>query len=198
MNSKILLVLFSCTQIGFSQNSDVMKLPYEQIPEYPSTYTPGNILSRFIDGLGYRYYWATEGLSARDLKFAPSKEGRTMLQTLRHINQLSKGILNAIQNLPNIRTNNQPEANFEELRKETLFNFKKVSELLSEKSAKDVAAYTVIFQSGENRREFPFWNMINGQISDALYHVGQVVSFRRSSGNPVNPKVNVFIGKTGN
>jgi len=54
----------------------------------------------------------------------------------------------------------------------------------------------VIFKRGENESEFPFWNVINGQISDAIYHTGQVVSFRRSSGNPMNPKVNVFSGKT--
>ena len=43
---------------------------------------------------------------------------------------------------------------------------------------------------------FPFWNMINGPISDAIWHSGQVVANRRASGNPINPKVNVFIGKT--
>lgn len=37
--------------------------------------------------------------------------------------------------------------------------------------------------------------MLNGPIADALWHVGQVVSFRRSSGNPFNSKVSVFSGK---
>jgi hypothetical protein len=36
--------------------------------------------------------------------------------------------------------------------------------------------------------------MINGPISDALTHVGQVNSFRRLSGNPVSP-ANVFSGE---
>ena len=30
---------------------------------------------------------------------------------------------------------------------------------------------------------------------DALYHVGQVVSYRRAAGNPIDPQVNVFLGK---
>ncbi len=199
MNIKAILFIALCgyTHISFSQNSDTMQLPYEQIPEYPTDYTSGNILSRFIDGLGYRYYWATEGLTEKDLDYAPSKEGRTMQQTIQHIYDLSKGIVNAPQNLPNIRNANQPELTFKELRKQTLLNLKKASELLSGKSAKDLGTYKVIFQSGDNKREFPYWNMINGQISDAIYHVGQVVSFRRSSGNPMNPKVSVFIGKTG-
>ncbi len=199
MNIKILAltVYLFFTQVNHGQNLDIMQLPYEQIPEYPSDFTSGNVVSRFIDGLGYRYYWATEGLTEKDLKHAPSEEGRTMLQTLQHIYGLSQGIVNAPQNLPNIRNTNQPELPFEELRKQTLLNFKKASELLSGKSAEDLATYKVIFQSGDNKREFPYWNMINGQISDAIYHVGQVVSFRRSSGNPMNPKVSVFIGKTG-
>ena len=41
----------------------------------------------------------------------------------------------------------------------------------------------------------PFWNIINGPISDALWHCGQVVMLRRASGNPFNSKVNVFSGK---
>ena len=43
---------------------------------------------------------------------------------------------------------------------------------------------------------FPFWNHLNGPIADALWHSGQIVSNRRASGNPLNSKVNVFIGKT--
>ena len=34
-----------------------------------------------------------------------------------------------------------------------------------------------------------------GPIADALWHVGQVVTFRRSSGNPFNSKASVFTGK---
>ena len=41
----------------------------------------------------------------------------------------------------------------------------------------------------------PFWNLINGPFSDIIYHTGQVVAFRRISGNPINPGVNVFVGQ---
>ncbi|MFT7499284.1 MAG: hypothetical protein ACI8QP_001887, partial [Porticoccaceae bacterium] len=43
--------------------------------------------------------------------------------------------------------------------------------------------------------EYPFWDLINGPIEDAVWHSGQLVSFRRSSGNPMNPKVNFLTGK---
>ncbi len=194
---RFFLLIFSFTLSGFSQNTKDMQLPYEQIPEYPENYTSGNVISRFIDGLGYRYYWATEGLTENDLQFSPSKQARTTLQTIEHLYELSEAIVHAPQNLPNIRPTDTPDLTFDELRKNTLLNLKKASALFSGKSEKDIANYKVIFQSKENRSEFPYWNMINGQISDAIYHVGQVVSFRRSSGNPINPKINVFLGKTG-
>ncbi len=199
MNIKIFAFILGLfiTQISFAQNSETMQLPYEQIPEYPSDFNAGNVISRFIDGLGYRYYWATEGLTEKDLQHSPSKEARTMIQTLQHIYGMSKGIANAPQNLANISGQGTEELSFEELRKQTLLNFKKASNLVSGKTPEEVAKFAVIFQNGENKREFSYWHMINGQISDCIYHVGQIVSFRRSAGNPMNPKVNVFLGKTG-
>ena len=32
---------------------------YYQIPEYPEKYTSENVTARMVDGLGFRYYWAT-------------------------------------------------------------------------------------------------------------------------------------------
>jgi len=193
----IFLLFFNFSIFCYGQNIDDMKLPYKQIPEYPENYTSGNVISRLIDGLGYRYYWATEGLTEKDLKYIPSEEARSTLKTLEHIYDLSKAIVNASQNKPNIRSANKTELLFNELREKTLLNFKKASDLFLGKSADDLLNYAIVFQNKEQKREFPYWNMINGQISDAIYHVGQIVSFRRSSGNPMNSKVNVFIGKTG-
>ena len=51
------------------------------------------------------------------------------------------------------------------------------------------------FKMGDDNLDFPFWNAINGTVADALYHVGQVVSHRRAAGNPIDPQVNVFVGK---
>ena len=51
------------------------------------------------------------------------------------------------------------------------------------------------FKMGDDDLDFPFWNAINGPVADALSHVGQVVSYRRAAGNPIDPQVNVFLGK---
>ena len=149
-----------------------------------------------IDGLGYRYYWATEGLTAKDLNYKPSEDARTMLETLQHLYGLSLTIVNAPQNKVNIRPMDFTLFSFEELREKTLVNLEKASALTNGKTAEDLKGFKVIFQRGENQSEFPYWNMLNGPIADAIYHTGQLVVFRRASGNPVNAGMNVFIGKT--
>lgn len=148
-----------------------------------------------IDGLGFRYHWATEGLTETDLAFTPSEGSRSTLETLTHIYELSETIVNAPQNEPNIRPVDWSGLSFDTLRQRTLANLQKASAFCQGKTAKEVAEFTIIFRRGERSSEFPYWNMINGPIADAIYHTGQIVVFRRAAGNPINPKVNVFLGQ---
>lgn len=171
-------------------------LPYKNIPVNQEEYNPGNIIARFIDGLGYRYYWATEGLTTKDLDYKPSEESRSTRQTLDHIFDLSLVIVSVANNEPFKRLFQPSAMPFSELRERTLTNFKKASEAFANKSEEEISQLRVIFASNEQRSKYPVWNLINGQISDALYHTGQLVSFRRTSGNPMNPNVNVFLGIT--
>ncbi len=166
---------------------NAQKLPYYEIPEASKEFTAGSVASRMIDGLGFRYYWATEGLTEKDLNFKPTPEARTSGETIDHILGLSQVILNAALNKPN--GGKQPEMTFKQKREKTLQNLKEASEILRDQ--KDLSEFKVIF--GENK--YPFWNAINGPIADAMWHVGQVVSFRRSSGNPFPKGISVFTGK---
>ena len=77
----------------------------------------------------------------------------------------------------------------------SLQNLKACSELLRVDLNKDVEEYEVTFKRGEKMSSFPVWNLINGPLSDAIYHTGQIVSFRRASGNPLDPNVRVFLGR---
>ena len=171
-------------------------LPYQTIPEYPAKYNAATVTARMIDGLGYRYYWATEELRTEDLTYRPSLESRTTEETLEHIYSLSNTILNAVLNKANIRPSEENELSFEEKRKATLTNFKADSDMLRQKKNKHLKKMNIAFQRGEKKSEFPFWHNFNGPIADALWHTGQIVSFRRAAGNPINPKINVFTGKT--
>lgn len=170
-------------------------LPYHQIPAYPDKYTQGNMMARMIDGLGYRYYWASEGLRAADLEYAPSEDSRDAGHTLEHIYDLSRTVLTTIQKKPNVRPLPEEEMEFEEMRKRTLENLKAASDILKGNKKKDFKESDVVFQRGDKSSSFPFWNLINGPIMDGIYHTGQIVAYRRASGNPLNGKVNVFMGK---
>lgn len=175
-----------------------MELPYYQIPDYPEDYSPGSVAARMIDGLGFRYYWATEGLTQKDLDYKPSEDGRTCMETLEHIHSMSQMILNAADGAPNVRVENPPKYSYEELRKMTLENIQEASTKMLGKQAEDMENCKVVFQNGDNQSSFPYWNMLNGMLSDCIYHTGQIVLLRRASGNPKNPNVSVFMGKLRN
>ncbi len=172
-------------------------LPLKEIPPYPESYSTGNVMARMAEGLGYRYYWATEGLTEKDLNYKPEGEDtRTSRETLDHILELSGMLVNATKKQPNIRPQPKGNFSFDEIRAKTLQNINEAAEILRNCSNEEFDEFLVVFQRGENKSEFPFWNMINGPLSDAIYHVGQVVTFRRSSGNPMPKGVSVFMGKT--
>jgi uncharacterized damage-inducible protein DinB len=192
----ILISLFLLITINLqSQETMNVSLPYATIPEAPTEYTAGTVVSRMVDGLGFRYYWATANLTDKELDYAPENEGRTIRQTLKHLYGLSEVIVNAAKKQATDRTGTvkTPEMSYQEQRKATLENLKLASEHF--KQAEDLAAHAVIFKRTNGEAEFPFWNNINGPIADAIWHAGQVVTLRRIAGKPINPKVNVFLGK---
>ncbi|MCF6295427.1 MAG: hypothetical protein L3J25_07035 [Flavobacteriaceae bacterium] len=185
--SILVVIIFSINVID-AQNKMEEKLPYYELPDYSETYTAGTVAARMVDGLGFRYYWATEGLRDEDLAYKPSEDGRTTEETIDHIYSLTKVIVNSTLNKPNTKAE-EPEMTFAEKRKKTLENIKIAADIL--RVSKDVSEFKIIF--GTN--EYPFWNQLNGPIADAIWHCGQVISFRRSSGNPYNSKASVFSGK---
>lgn len=172
-------------------------LPFRQIPAYPETYTAKTMLVRMIDGLGFRYYWATETLTVTDLAYKPTPEARTTEHTIDHILGLTTIIANAIQKKINTRSGEETSAMaFVRKRQLTLQNLKTARDILMA-GPDSVANYKLLFGTATKPVSYPIWNLINGPLEDALWHVGQVVSFRRSSGNPINPKVDVLTGKLG-
>lgn len=170
-------------------------LPYRQLPEAPEQYTASAVAARMIDGLGFRYYWATEGLRAADLAYKPSPDGRTTLETLTHIHGLSTMIYNSAVQLPNQRPGPAAPEGFENLRRGTLANLKAASDRLRAASTNELEQFDMVFEREGAQSTVPYWYQLNGPIADALWHVGQVVAFRRASGNPVFPGISWFQGK---
>ncbi len=188
MRKFITLVLLFNTIESFSQED----LPFYEITNYPESYSSGNVVSRMIDGLGFRFYWASEGLREKDLKYRISPDSRSAQEIIEHIHVLSQIILNSLQNKPTLSGNEQ-KFNFVELRKKILKNLETSSNIL--KTSKDLSKFKIVFQRDGSTSEFPFWNQINGPIEDAVWHSGQLVMLRRASGNPFNSKASVFTGK---
>jgi hypothetical protein len=182
--------------IAFSLSAQDKSLPYYEMASYPETFTAGSVASRMIDGLGFRFYWATEGLRESDLAFKPGKDARTSLETITHIYEMSFIILNSSTKTANVRGQDIPLP-YAAMRKRTLENFKNASDHLRAATDQEMKEFKLIFKQGDQSFEFPFWHQLNGPIADCIWHTGQLVSFRRSSGNPFNETVDVFSGKAG-
>lgn len=191
MKIKLLILIISLCMTNFSNAQDD-KLPYYEIPDHPEEYNEGTVVARMVDGLGFRYFWATEGLRDEDLSYKPSEEGRTTAETVDHLYGLTKVILNSALKLPNAG-GDDGEMTFAEKRAKTLQMLKQAADIF--RSSEDLSEFTLVFARGENTSEFPFWNNINGPIADAIWHCGQVVLLRRASGNPFNSNASVFSGK---
>ena len=191
---KLILIIIFIPLVSFTQTSYGDDLPFSEIGDYPNEFSQSNIVSRMIEGLGYRYYWATKSLNDNDLNYKPSDDSRTTFEVIKHIHELTIMISSSFEN----KTVDFPseQYDYKSLREKTLLNLKYIHEEL--KSSPDFSKLSISFQRGDSTMSFPFWNQINGPISDALWHCGQVVMNRRASGNPLQKGVNVFIGKTSN
>lgn len=176
-------VFFILSFILLNLGVSAQELPYKSIFKAPESYSAASVTSRMIDGLGYRFYWATEGLREQDLNYGPQGEGRNIKQTVKHIYDLCQLVMLSVdKQMDSV----QGSDDFQVLRAETLKALHATSVKLRAMSDEEVAKIDF--------RGFPFWNVINGPVSDAIYHTGQIVLLRRMSGNPMNPKVNVLTG----
>lgn len=186
MKQYILSIAFLVSITVIAQTEET-PLPYYEIPENSETYTAGTVAARQVDGLGFRFYWATEGLTEKDLAYKPGEDVRTTEETIKHIYDLSVIVVNSTLNKANKREEKE-KLSFKDMRDQTLRNLKQAADIL--RTSEDLSKFKIIF--GTN--EIPFWNNINGPIADAIWHSGQIASFRRTTGNPINAKVNHFSG----
>ncbi len=155
-------------------------LPYQHIPEPPVTFDGRAVIVRLIDGLGFRYRWATEDLRESDYDFQPADDVRSIRQLMDHIWDLVHWINH---NMTGVKAD-RPNA-MVDVRSTTLRTLLSLRQKLLEIENETIAKFTI--------NKLPIWNYINGPLADALTHVGQINSFRRMAGNPI-PRVNVFKG----
>ena len=187
MKTKLLILILVLTSVTFAQQNSGETITYYEIPEYSEEFTAGTMAARMVDALGFRFYWASDSLTEKDLAYKANADGRSSEETIKHIYNLSKIIVNST--LKQSNSSDKEDLSYLELRSKTLQNLKTAADILRESD--DISQYKIIF--GE--KEIPFWNQVNGPIADAIWHCGQLVIYRRTTGNPINPKVNHFTGK---
>ncbi len=134
-----------------------------------------------LDGLGFRFYWATEGLRAEDYDFRPAKDTMSIGELVKHVWSLVNWVSSTALSTPYKDPKDCLAA-----RDETLRIIKDLRETILAMSDEDLGKLRI--------RDKPFWNIVNGPFSDALTHTGQINSFRRLAGNPV-ASANVFLGE---
>jgi len=154
--------------------------PYYQIPDPPEVISGALILVRMIDGLGFRFKWATENLRDEDFNFRPNSEIMSISELVEHI----WGLVNWAKISIAGRGENKPKE-ITAVRQSVLDIFLELRQSLFSISEAELRNITIDNQT--------FWHIINGPLADALTHIGQINSFRRLAGNPT-PKVNVFKG----
>ncbi|MBP1839600.1 hypothetical protein [Formosa algae] len=189
---KIILTLLTIVLSMSVTAQDSESLPYHQIPVQPDSYTAGTVVSRMIDGLGFRFYWATEGLTPNDLDFKLKEDARPILDVMSHVYSMSAIIRDAALQVPHIRETFKKPLSYMDLRRLTLQNYKIASDIF--KKADHLESFNIVFKGSDSNRVVPFWNAINGPIEDSVWHCGQIATSRRNSGNPINPKINHFTG----
>ena len=168
-------------------------LPFAEIGPYPTHYSAQGVMHRLISGLGYRYHWATAELRPEDLDYRASEDSRSTREILLHIYGLSATIAATLEGVVS-ESVEKNKMTYELLRAETLVNLERAVIALEE--AKDFSNLSVKIVRPDQTYEFEFWHLINGQISDAIWHSGQIVMNRRASGNPIKAGVNVFLGQS--
>jgi hypothetical protein len=176
---------------------------YNSLPVPPAESPCGaTVLVRLVDGLAFRYRWAVDGLERKDLEFRPCDDAMTLGQLLDHLRYLARWMhINARAAhlgldpvaYPDCCVGLQdPEGDPEALIHQTMTALVDLRDYVLELGESGLSK--VMLVGGREPTNFPVWYLLNGPLSDALTHVGQVTSWRRILGKPV-PRHDVFRGR---
>ncbi len=138
-------------------------LPFREVTHYPADVTPQAIIVRLLDGLGFRFHWATKTLREEDYAFSPGAGCKTIGQLVDHI----WGLMNWIIIHGHLPQEPRPAA-YPARRVHVLALMQRLREHFADLDAADLASVQI-----ENK---PFWHLINGPLADVLYRPDQLLS----------------------
>lgn len=179
-----------------SSSFDALPAPPTDLPD------ACNVLARLVEGLGFRYRWAVDGLGAEDMDFRAAEGCMSLGQLLDHLRFLARWVERNVvaaaegtepvtypsccEGLPD------PAGDPAAFATQTLGAWASLRDQLLRLDAAGLARVQLI--GGKEPTAFPVWNMINGPLADALTHVGQLNAWRRQLGKP-GPRHDVFRGR---
>jgi hypothetical protein len=154
-----------------------MNILYDSVNEYPGKITGTSMIIRMLDGLGYRFRYASEALTPEDYQFSPGQGCKTIGEIVEHIWGLVNWICQSIFE----EKENRPK-DIESQRIHILELVTKLRTYFDSIDDMELANIKI--------HKLPFWHIINGPLSDALTHTGQINTLRRLAGNlPVKSDV---------
>lgn len=169
-------------------------ISFADISTCPEKITTGTLLARQAEVLGFRYYWATEGLTESDLNYSPGNDNRNVYQTLNHLYNMIDFAGASLENKVYPFPEKEHGFSFSELRDKTLTRIDQIKQLSMEIDENSLEKKSVKITVGDSPMEFNIWHMLN-PLLDAMFHTGQITTFRRANGNPIDPSVQPFFGK---
>lgn len=176
---------------------------YDNLPEPPAAEPhAAALLARLVDGLAFRYRWASDGLRPEDLGFRPAPDAMDLGQLLAHLAQLASWMS---ANVAAARDGGSPvtypaagavvEAARGSPEQLVTLTLDLLHALRSDVLALgDGGLLRIRLVGGREPTAYPVWNLLNGPLADALTHVGQLATWRRMLGRPV-PQHDVFRGR---
>ena len=162
---------------------------YQNLPAPPNDCTAANVLARLVDSLGYRFYLATNGLSEKEADFRPVEGSMNIRELLDHMHKVLFFAYQAFYSDASFRKGMH---SLEEYREGILELAHDFSGRLKEITEEELAASQVYLKRTDTH--YSFWYLINGPIGDVLTHIGQINSWRRMAGNPVE-RTSPFTGE---
>jgi hypothetical protein len=163
---------------------------FRTLPPGPATVTGSAVLVRMVEGIGFRFLWATESLRDADLSFRPTPETMNIDELARHVLGLATWVAVAAGALPEAPQAPGPAASFPEVRQRVLDVLARLHARFAAMRDDEIAAIRI----SPREESWPWPHLVNGPLADALTHIGQINVLRRANGNPT-PKANVFLGR---
>jgi len=163
---------------------------YSAIPEVPSEISATKVLVRLIDGLGFRYSWATHGIKEEMADYRPVEGSMSVREVSIHIHDLIK---RTYLTFGGEDMEFDYDDSFVGLRESTLDLVDKARNLLV--AMDDNQLKNCNYYRKKTDSSYPFWYLVNGPIADILTHIGQILTWRRMAGFPQQKGVDVFLGE---